>query len=261
MLHLLSSLAARWISPLLKRIQDRARWWPLGLFPVRSNIVIRQLAINDHTITLRFPDNEFDRQQWELSHLFIDDPYQLALLPKNIRTILDVGGNSGLFALLARHYFPEANIHCYEPNPVLLPVIQTNTSAFNIRVFPEGVGSTASRATMNCEGPTLEGSTVPSDSGNITITALSQALERIGGSVDLLKMDCEGAEWSILEDTTSLSKVRHLAMEYHLDEKGTHSVANLIHRLKDLGFFIDSFREASNPLVGQLTATNRSFSP
>jgi hypothetical protein len=114
---------------------------------------------------------------------------------------------------------------------------------------------------MNCEGPTLEGSTVPSDSGNITITALSQALERIGGSVDLLKMDCEGAEWSILEDTTSLSKVRHLAMEYHLDEKGTHSVANLIHRLKDLGFFIDSFREASNPLVGQLTATNRSFSP
>lgn len=260
MFHFVSSFAVRWISPILKRIQDRARWWPLGLFTFRSKVVIRQLAINGRTLTLRFPENEFDRQQWELSHLYIDDPYQLASLPKNIRTILDIGGNLGFFALLARNYFPKATIHCYEPNPVLLPVIQTNTSDFNIQVFSEGVGGSASRATMNCDGPTLEGSTVPSDSGEIIITALSQAIERIGGSVDLLKMDCEGAEWSILEDRISLSKVRHLAMEYHLEAQGPHSVASLIHRLKDLGFFIDSFKEASNPLVGQLSATNRTFS-
>ena len=72
-------------------------------------------------------------------------------------------------------------------------------------------------------------------------------------------MDCEGAEWGILDDASSMAKVWHLAMEYHLDGRGEQTVVRLVERLKQLGFFIDSFREAGNPLVGQLTATNRSL--
>jgi hypothetical protein len=56
-----------------------------------------------------------------------------------------------------------------------------------------------------------------------------------------------------------MAKVKRLAMEYHLDEQGTRTVEGLVRQLKAMGFFIDSFREASNPLVGQLTATNRAL--
>jgi FkbM family methyltransferase len=196
----LSSISARWIAPLLIRIQDRARWWPLGIFPVRSSVSIRSLTIQGIDIELHFPPGEFDRQQWEIKHLYHDDPYQLRQVPKDVRTVLDIGGNVGLFAILARHFLPNAIIHCYEPNPGLKSVIEANTSNLQIQVFNEGVGRHASKATMDRGGPTLEGATVESDDGNITITAIANAISRLGGTVDLLKMDCEGAEWPILDD-------------------------------------------------------------
>ncbi|MBT9556255.1 MAG: FkbM family methyltransferase [Myxococcales bacterium] len=40
------------------------------------------------------------------------------------------------------------------------------------------------------------------------------------GDVDLMKLDCEGAEWPILETLAasgSIRRVRHLVMELHLD--------------------------------------------
>ncbi len=40
------------------------------------------------------------------------------------------------------------------------------------------------------------------------------------GDVDLMKLDCEGAEWSILEALAAsgaISRIRHLVMELHLD--------------------------------------------
>jgi FkbM family methyltransferase len=181
----------------------------------------------------------------------------LRQLPKNVRTVLDIGGNIGLFALLARHYLPDAVIHSYEPNPKLQTVLEANTASLQITVYTEGVGAHASKATMDCSGPTLDGTTIASEDGDITITSFADAISRLGGTVDFLKMDCEGAEWSILEDKDSMAKVKRLAMEYHLDEQGKRTVTELICQLKGIGFFIETFREASNPLVGQLTAANR----
>src|SRR5690242_10115416 len=40
----------------------------------------------------------------------------LPLLP-NAATVIDVGAHKGQFALLARHRFPAASIHCFEPLP------------------------------------------------------------------------------------------------------------------------------------------------
>src|SRR5262245_31567665 len=36
---------------------------------------------------------------------------------RDVRTILDVGANAGQFAALARKVFPDAAIHCFEPQP------------------------------------------------------------------------------------------------------------------------------------------------
>ena len=45
--------------------------------------------------------------------------------------------------------------------------------------------------------------------------SLATAIERIGVAVDLLKLDCEGAEWEILKSEGCWHVVRNIRMEIH----------------------------------------------
>jgi hypothetical protein len=38
------------------------------------------------------------------------------------------------------------------------------------------------------------------DGGEIRMISIRSAIELLGGAVDLLKLDCEGGEWNILEN-------------------------------------------------------------
>jgi len=71
---------------------------------------------------------------------------------------------------------------------------------------------------------------VPSQSSSI-----SKVIRRIahGGIVDLVKLDCEGAEWEILQDSQAMKCVINLTMEYHL--AGEESLDHLL----DMQFQID----------------------
>jgi hypothetical protein len=70
--------------------------------------------------------------------------------------------------------------------------------------------------------------------------------------VDLLKLGCEGAEWSILTDTESLAAVRSLVMECDLVDG--HTEVELISIVKTLGFrVLDQI--LTGPTWGLLRAT------
>ena len=172
-------------------------------------------------------------------NLALDDEYGLGKLPYQPRTILDVGANYGLFSLLAAHRFRNAKIHAYEPNPRIFPCAAGNLRLLDAdaTAFHAGVGSCSGLAEIVEGKESRCARTVISKQGTIEIVAFRQAIERIGPTVDLLKLDCEGAEWDIFQDTEAFEKVRLVRMEYHLTEG---------HRLKDLkacaqklGFRID----------------------
>lgn len=60
-------------------------------------------------------------------------------------------------------------------------------------------------------------------------------------SIDYLKIDIEGDEWSVLEhwtrETQDLRSVRQLSLEVHLPDSGrTERYENLIRRVENLGF-------------------------
>ena len=48
------------------------------------------------------------------------------------------------------------------------------------------------------------------------MVAFTEVLNRIGGSIDLLKLDCEGGEWDIFENPVPFKNVMTIRMEYHL---------------------------------------------
>jgi FkbM family methyltransferase len=154
-----------------------------------------------------------------------------------VRTIVDVGANVGFFSLAARAHYPRAMVHAYEPNPRVLPLLRANTANFDIQIFPEALGGTSSWVVIDDTSVSNAASTRPSlsDTGISQIT-LDTALERIGGSVDLLKLDCEGAEWPILTHARNLRAIRNLRMEYHLFDGQSH--AQMFDLLSSAGFHV-----------------------
>jgi Methyltransferase FkbM domain len=71
--------------------------------------------------------------------------------------------------------------------------------------------------------------------GNIAQCAFAEAVTRLG-QVDLLKLDCEGAEWAILSDPAPWRSVRSLVMEYHLWAKPNSTTQELETALRYHGF-------------------------
>jgi FkbM family methyltransferase len=152
-----------------------------------------------------------------------DDAYQLEKipLPKDKHcTIIDVGANVGAFAMAARGYFPHATIHCYEPHPALEPYLRLQAYAVGAKYYEEAVGlKEGSFASDEMQNEILQSESVKimdfTKEGNVKTVSLKTAIERIGGHVDLLKLDCEGSEWSILQDKNALKNVDILVFEFH----------------------------------------------
>jgi FkbM family methyltransferase len=167
-------------------------------------------------IPLSYPAGEQSIHEHEFWKILIDDCYGLHRIRRPVRTILDVGANIGLFSLMARHCFPRASIHCYEPNARIISHLRDNTRSLKIQAWHEAIGAEPGRVALSAGPSSLHTRAVADPVGEVPVTPLRLALERLGGSVDVLKLDCEGAEWQLFEDREVWKMIRYLTMEYHL---------------------------------------------
>lgn len=192
--------------------------------------------------------------------LLLDDCYGCGLLSgrgESIRTVLDIGGNVGLFGVAARRFFPDAKIHCYEPNRKLEEYLSVQAKAAGFDYFMAAVGLEEGMISLDFADESVLTRSRTDTIGDVPQITFSKAIERLGGAVDLLKLDCEGAEWEIFADAESWRKVRHVAMEYHLFDPG-HSEQAVKDRIADLGFRITSLIPSDS--YGLLLATREGSS-
>jgi FkbM family methyltransferase len=185
---------------------------------------------------------------------FIRDDYGLLRSARfKPETIVDVGANVGFFSMAARNAFPEATIHAHEPNPRSLPYLQANTSPLHIRVYSESVGSENCAVSIVDRSDCNQATTQKNESGTVNQVDLEQVLNRAGRQIDLLKMDCEGAEWEIFNNAGAVWRnVRELRMEYHLTQAKTY--VDVVRKLQVLGFSIH--RHVPEMSWGVVWATN-----
>jgi len=173
------------------------------------------------TVKLRFTNEE--GVDTDFITCFLQNDYGLGRKLREVRTILDIGANIGFFSLAARGHYPSAVIHAYEPNPRIQANLCANTLGLDIKVFPEAVGNKDCFVTMTDSGPSNQARAqiIDDPAHGIPQINFRTAIERIGGSVDLLKLDCEGAEWEILALEDCWKAVRNIRMEYHLQNGKT----------------------------------------
>lgn len=107
----------------------------------------------------------------------------------------------------------------------------------------------------NIEGNTITGSSTAGSDGSVTVegVTLGTFMTRAGiDTIDLLKMDIEGAEIGLIQTASDeiFSKITQITVEFHDFVPGggvsAHQVAQINKRLQDLGFYVIKFSRSLN---------------
>lgn len=166
-------------------------------------------------------------------------------IPRDAKTILDLGANIGAFAVWVCDQAPSAKIVSVEPFPStylrLVEHIELNRLESRVTCLQAAVSSVDGVVKFDAtEGKRSYCRTIlTDDSAAVSIEVPSLRLQKLldqcaFDTVDCLKMDVEGAEYDILlsADQQTLSRIRCLTMEYHDSEKAK----TLWRHLTDCGF-------------------------
>jgi FkbM family methyltransferase len=174
--------------------------------------------------------------------IFVENVYQVGqgdLADTGI--VLDIGGNVGAFAVYcaalgARH------IHTFEPDSLNWEVLQANIAANSLEkvIHPHKVG--VSRAGGSASLIQGQGASFVEGTRELTSEAAKrlatpdtprEAIETVSlasafadsriTNCDVLKIDCEGSEYSIIEgaDSDVLAKARFITLEFHTTDEVT----------------------------------------
>ncbi|MES2460250.1 MAG: FkbM family methyltransferase [Armatimonadota bacterium] len=241
-----------------KRI--RAHKWGINLVLSEGFQLPDKVVLNGKSVHLNLPKEQ--GVSVAFSEIVFADCYGLSLAKGTINTVLDIGGNVGLFSLAARQAFPNAKIHAYEPNPQQEKYLEVQAKAANFQYFLEAVELEDGHVSLDLHDDSVQTTSQVDDSGKIPAIAFRKAVDRLGGTVDFAKVDCEGAEWRIWKDYDAWQKVRHLSCEYHIQDGHTHEEA--ASQITSLGFTITyqeradtfgvirAFRDAKDIVLGDI---------
>lgn len=121
-------------------------------------------------------------------------------------TVVDVGAHIGYFTLLAaRLVGPEGRVHAVEPGPDSLDILSINVSSNkfqNVQIHPVAAGSYSRRREFRLTKSSDSCGFYPHpNSATIQTVDVDQRTvdEIVGGQVDAIKIDVEGAELEVLE--------------------------------------------------------------
>lgn len=189
-----------------------------------------------------------------IAEIFLDDCYIRDLtLPQN-PVVIDVGGFIGDFSLYAVKRLNARRVIVCEPSPrnwaLLLKNIANN--GYQDRIKPVNKAVTDGRnAMMNIDAPdecqSMVSSCFPSGQPLSAVPGISlgQLLQDYAvESVDLLKIDCEGGEYEILESTPAdvFSRIRNIVFEYHDVDGGWAKLESAKQRLRREGYALHTRR-------------------
>lgn len=121
-----------------------------------------------------------------------------------ISSIVDAGGNIGVFSVFARRIYPAAKIIAIEAEPDNFRILEKNAAALgNVVSLQAGLWKEAGTIYLNF-GPNPESHSVSTDKGDgaqpVVAVSIPELMQRYSFErIDLLKMDIEGAESVVIQ--------------------------------------------------------------
>lgn len=222
----------------------RLGWLRIPLFQFRIRCLGTSYRMVGRPVAERHADLSI------LRTVLVEEEYHaiLALLPKGPVRLVDIGANLGSFTvwISRRHGLKEA--FCFEPEPGSFQLCRFNLAqngCDTANLAQKAVGGEKREIEMWAD-TTRPGSVniygQPSRSGSsqvrVEVLAFRDWLATVDGQFDLLKMDCEGAEWEILRATPAeqLRRFAVIVAELHEDPVRKTPIADFRATFEEAGF-------------------------
>ncbi len=166
-----------------------------------------------------------------LYEIFAEDCYHfdwfLGSLAGQPLHVLDVGGQIGTFACRLAQLEPKATINTYEPSPTSAAVLRRNVDrnkfGDRVTVIEEALSASVGTAELDDNEAGSGKNSLVSAQGSsvatITVqtTTFDAAVAAVPGAVNVVKIDCEGGEYDLVQASSpeSWAPVERLVIEYH----------------------------------------------
>jgi len=181
--------------------------------------------------------------------------------------VVDIGAHIGIFSLFAAAQAKGGRIYSYEPDPENFDLLQQNikiNSTENIALFRLGLSGKKEirQLFLSSQRKTEHSIYIEAENSvDIRCVTLKDVFdENRLGEIDLLKMDCEGAEYEVLFNTPQnyLRRIRKISLEYHDGVMG-HNHQELKYFLESRGFdtTTETFSFQKNTSWGMMYGRNR----
>ena len=205
-----------------------------------------------------------------LGHSFDQDIFFSAIpyyhLPKNA-VVIDVGAHIGTFSLLMACKSPGGKFYALEPAQDTFDVLEKNVIENNLarELIPCKLALFNNNSSIKLFHDEMSGNW-----GHSIVSELSKTYEEVETMTldtffeknniqhcDLIKFNCEGAEFKIIENvsTKTLNKINTWIILYHKDLEKGGDQNKIISRLKKNGYIVNLIRVSDDNKRGWITAT------
>jgi FkbM family methyltransferase len=207
---------------------------------------------------------------WSIKETFLDrfyEKYGFTIQP--VWKIIDIGAAIGDYTLYAATAQPNSQVFAFEPYPQSFVLMQENlrlNTVTNAQAFDKAIGTVSGELVLDLttgEPLQFQGFLKPTEnmekSLSVHALSLADAFAMLEIEVcDLLKLDCEGAEYPILFETPQfvLERVRRIVMEYH-DNIVQYTHHDLTRFLNERGFRVETFPNPVHSYLGYLRAIRK----
>jgi FkbM family methyltransferase len=193
-------------------------------------------------------------RDWDVVHeLLFAGSYARAMAHLKGQTgepvVLDLGGNIGLFSLLAARSNPQARIFAFEPGPPNFRLFEMNRLANpelteRIKLSKEAVAGETHSVEWFFDESNPGGSGLFATEGKkftVQLRAFAEVVPSLPGPVALAKIDIEGAEFELLAATPPQvwQQISAVSLELHEDPSGKFTQTAFLDRMKSFGFMIE----------------------
>jgi FkbM family methyltransferase len=204
---------------------------------------------------------------WVLKETCLDRDYERDVRLEPSWTVVDVGAAMGDFTVHAAKLCPGGAVYAFEPLPESFLRLEEHTrlnGVGNVRAFPEAIATIEGTLQLYTvtgltgQHRTAGESAAPRGSVGVRATTLARAFQRLGiARCDLLKVDCEGAEYEILLGLGPevLGRIARVVLEYH-DHATAHTHEELVRFFADRGFRVKVRPNPAWSSLGFLYAEN-----
>jgi FkbM family methyltransferase len=204
-------------------------------------------------VRVEFPDWMTLRVTFK--EIFIDRSYDIAL--NNAQPlIIDCGSNIGMSITFFKKRYPGARIIGFEPDPVTFRCLANNVSRNFLNVTVHNLALSDRAGTLTFSGAKDKDNSTISTSfkellGDLPASSIEVRSDRlseyINETVDLLKLDVEGAEELVLGDlgsTGKLALIKRMIIEHHaLPNNPEHHLPTFLQTLEREGFSYTVFAQ------------------